>query len=319
MEKEDLPLISVIIAAYNAELYIEETLKSLYDQTYSNFEIIVVNDGSTDSTLQILEDQLDDRLKVFTINNSGQNSALNFGFTKCKGSFIKFMDADDIISDQMLQIQLDCLLCNPNYVAYGEWSRFFNNDLTTANFAKRHEYYRDMDSIDFLVSDNAGPMLQCGIFLLPYDIVRKAGLWHDKLLLSNDTEFFTRILLKAEGVKFTEGAKLYYRSGVSTSLTNQKQLKFFEATYLGFTLIEKHLLDVEDSKRTRLFLANLYQTRIYDMFPFYKDLARKHEEAIDRLGGSSLKYRSGKLFNLLSELIGWKLALRLKQMLNKLI
>lgn len=316
MQEQNVPLVSIIIAAYNAELFIHETLNSLYEQTYNNFEIIVINDGSKDSTLKILEDQKDKRLKVFTIDNSGQNAALNYGFSKCKGTFVKFMDADDLISSEMLEIQVNCLVKHPDCIAYGEWSRFFNNDISTANFEKRHDYYKDMDPIDFLVSDNAGPMLQCAIFLLPYQIVKQAGPWEEQLLLSNDTEFFTRVLIKSKGVKFTNGARLYYRSGINTSLTNQKQKKFFDATFIGFKLIEKNLLAVENSKRTRCFLANLYQTRVYDMFPQFKDLEKSYNREIKKLGGSNLKYKSGKLFNALRTAIGWKLSLRIKQLFS---
>ena len=85
-------LISIVIPVYNVEKYLEKCLQSVQNQTYNNFEVILVNDGSTDSSLSICEKFVnqDKRFSVFSKENGGMSSARNFGIKKAKGSFITF-------------------------------------------------------------------------------------------------------------------------------------------------------------------------------------------------------------------------------------
>jgi glycosyltransferase involved in cell wall biosynthesis len=88
--------ISVIIPAYNAEKTILTTIESVLDQTYSNFELIVINDGSTDNTLNLINKIKDNRLKLHSFENAGLPSARNKGIKLARGEFISFIDADNL-------------------------------------------------------------------------------------------------------------------------------------------------------------------------------------------------------------------------------
>lgn len=88
-------LVSIIMPVYNAQRYIEKSIQSVLEQTYKNIELVVVNDGSTDATLEIINKFNDSRLSVFTIKNSGPSAARNFGLENATGEFIQFVDADD--------------------------------------------------------------------------------------------------------------------------------------------------------------------------------------------------------------------------------
>jgi Glycosyl transferase family 2 len=92
------PLTSVVIPAYNAELFIERTLRSVLRQTYSNLEVIVVNDGSADKTRVIAESvaATDDRVRIISVPNGGVAKARNTGLTEATGEFVAFLDADDL-------------------------------------------------------------------------------------------------------------------------------------------------------------------------------------------------------------------------------
>lgn len=121
------PLISIVIPLYNKEKHIKKTVLSVLDQTFTNFEIIVINDGSTDNSLKTLMTIKDKRLCVFTTKNQGVSKARNFGISKAKGKFIAFLDADDVwlnyhLEDlKNLQEQFpDCgLYCKAYYKKYG--------------------------------------------------------------------------------------------------------------------------------------------------------------------------------------------------------
>lgn len=97
--------ISVVVPAYNCQDTIERCIKSIQNQTYKNLEIIVVNDGSTDNTEQVLNDiqRADNRIKVFNIDNGGVSHARNTGIDNATGNYITFVDADDYIDEEMYE------------------------------------------------------------------------------------------------------------------------------------------------------------------------------------------------------------------------
>ncbi len=100
-------LISVIVPAYNVENYIRRCLDSLVSQTYENLEIIVVNDGSTDRTGEIIEEYTErypDKVMLYTRENQGQAEARNFGISKASGDYIGFVDSDDFVSTKMYEL-----------------------------------------------------------------------------------------------------------------------------------------------------------------------------------------------------------------------
>jgi len=100
-----MPIVSVIIPTYNSANYIEETVQSVFAQIYTDYEVIVINDGSTDHTLDILE-KYKDRLTVLTKSNGGPASARNEGIRESNGQFIAFLDADDIWKPNKLELQV---------------------------------------------------------------------------------------------------------------------------------------------------------------------------------------------------------------------
>ncbi|WP_243349650.1 glycosyltransferase family 2 protein [Parabacteroides sp. FAFU027] len=305
------PLISVIIPAYNASKFIRMTVESVLNQSYADFELIVVNDGSTDDTLYVLESINDRRIRIYSQVNKGQDAAFNYGYSLSIGEYIKFMDADDVISKETLEIQLLALKKDNEKIAYGEWYRFFGSEPNQTDIKSPMSYWKDMDPMEFLIQDEDGPMLQCGIMLIPRHIIDKSGLWHEELILYNDTEFFTRIILNSKGIVFTKGAQLFYRSGLTTSLTSQNSRKYFESTFKATGLLATNMLHFEDSKKVRKVIANIYFRRLYDMYPLFPDLAEKHIERIDYYGGSNLMIKSGAVYNLLCVILGWRIAKRL--------
>lgn len=116
-------LISIVIPVYNVEKYLEKCLQSVQNQTYNHFEVILVNDGSTDSSLSICEKFVnqDKRFSVLSKENGGLSSARNFGIKKAKGSFITFVDSDDYIVKDYLSHLVDGIKSETSIVC----SKFF--------------------------------------------------------------------------------------------------------------------------------------------------------------------------------------------------
>lgn len=124
------PKVSVIIPCYNQGDYIGETLQSLQSQYYSNWECVVIDDGSTDNTVAVVDDfcQKDSRILLFSKSNGGSASARNFGLTKVSGDYIQFLDADDLLDELKFAKQVEVMECNQLDVSYTDYSFFVSQN-----------------------------------------------------------------------------------------------------------------------------------------------------------------------------------------------
>lgn len=113
--------ISVIIPAYNAAKYINKTIQSVLEQTYLDWELIIINDGSTDATLEQISQISDPRLKVFNFPNAGVAISRNRGMNQASGEYIAFLDADDLWTPDKLASQLSALKANPQAAVAYSW------------------------------------------------------------------------------------------------------------------------------------------------------------------------------------------------------
>ena len=105
---------SIIIPAYNAIKYLPETLDSVLKQTFRNFEVLIINDGSSDNIIEWAADIIDPRVKLISQDNQGVSAARNAGIKKSRGEYIAFIDADDLWEPTKLEKQLQCLKKNPS-------------------------------------------------------------------------------------------------------------------------------------------------------------------------------------------------------------
>jgi glycosyltransferase involved in cell wall biosynthesis len=121
-----LTLISVVVPVYNGELTIEKTVRSVLSQTFPDFELIVINDGSVDSTLDILTNIQDPRIKVFSYPNAGLSASRNRGIEHACGEFISFIDADDLWTPDKLEAQLNALQEYPEVTVAYSWTDFID-------------------------------------------------------------------------------------------------------------------------------------------------------------------------------------------------
>lgn len=121
-----MPKVSVIMSAYNVEDYVREAVNSILNQTFKDFELIVINDGSTDKTLKILQTYSDPRIKLFTQEHTGVYTAWNKGIMKANSEYIAIFDADDIAFPQKLQKQVNFLDNNPEIAIMGSFCRVIN-------------------------------------------------------------------------------------------------------------------------------------------------------------------------------------------------
>lgn len=146
-------MVSIIIAAYNAEKYIEECLDSIINQTYKNLQIIVVNDGSTDNTLSICQGYNDKRIEIITKENGGLSSARNEGLTHVRGDFIYFVDSDDVICSNTIEVMLDLISSCNSDIAVSGYEKFVTSYSNENNYNKKETIiYNSKDYLEEILS-----------------------------------------------------------------------------------------------------------------------------------------------------------------------
>ena len=310
---------SFCIPCYNAGKYIKETIDSVLKQDYLNIEIIIVDDGSTDDTRFVLKEIKDPRVKWFLQENMGAAAARNNAFRQSKGAYIKFMDADDLLNPTCIMVQLNKIIEHPNSVASAKWGRFYLPDKSDFKLSPE-KVWKDLPGIDWLVDsliDTGANMMQPGIFLMPRNVVEKAGPWNESLCLIDDFEYMVRIITNSEKVLFCEDAVLMYRSGLANSLSGRDSTINMRSALKSLQLGVAQILRTRNDSITRQACANTYKRWAYQFYPAHKKMYNELEHAIDSLGGSNTAMIAGRLFTILSKIIGWKNAKGLKIILTE--
>ena len=309
------PLVSVLVPAYNAERYLGEALDSVLTQTWPRLEVIVVDDGSKDATLEVARGYESESVKVVAQpENRGQTAALNRALEEASGDYIQYFDADDVLAPGKIEAQVRRLETEPpETIATSQWARFRNNDLGTAAFRRMHDWRDYEEPLEWLVDDWTGRgTMPPGAWLYPRSVVEQAGPWNEELTLNNDMEYFTRAVLAAERIAFCSEARIYYRSG-HESLSRRSDAKALTSLFDVIRLSTQYLLTRENSQRTRHAAACYWQVFLYLAYPDVPDLVRQAEERVERLGGGSRKASVSRPFRPIRDLIGWKPAVRLQR------
>lgn len=188
-----MPLVSVIIPAFNSARYILQTLDSVLAQTEQDFEVIIVDDGSTDNTCSLIE-HYDSRITMFRQHNQGIAGARNAGLSHASGKYIAFLDHDDIWHPDKLKAQLDCFRNHPDcgcvFSQFRRWDDrsppvFEDEELSATKLDPNFSgwiYHR-------LILDN----ILLGTALFRRDVVRSVGQFSKDLPPSDDWDFVIRV------------------------------------------------------------------------------------------------------------------------------
>lgn len=306
--------VSVLVACYNAEHWIQQSLASIINQTYADIEVIVVDDCSTDGSAAIVAMAKDSRIRLIRqSHNQGASAARNKAFAVSKGEFIIFVDADDFIAPTHIESLVNRLLDEPTCVALSKWARF-HRDPSEASFIDRPTE-QDLNGCDWLVMDWTGgqPMTQSGMILIPRRLIKQHGGWDERLTLIDDFEFFARIISKSGGVRYAPGARLHYRSGIAGSLSTQRSRAAVISQLTALTLGTQHLLAVRNDAKARAACAGLLQAFEYEHYPEHPDLREQARARVNELGGSKIEPEGPPGFHALRRFVGWRLARRVQR------
>ena len=258
--------VSVIIPVYNTEKYISICLNSVLNQTLKNIEIICINDGSTDDSLEILNEYAnnDNRIKVISKSNEGQGIARNVGIKEARGEYIAFVDSDDFIKEDMLEKlyfsckknNLDLAMCK--VASYDELSNKINDSLWYYSLG----IFDDFDKKVF--SHNDTFEFTCEISVTPYNklyknsLIQKYDIKFAENLIFEDEVFFYDVYLKAKRVSIVDEVLYYYRTNRMGSTVEKTHDKDYSDIVHIFKLIIQKFKETNNWENYKINVSNRF-------------------------------------------------------------
>jgi glycosyltransferase involved in cell wall biosynthesis len=207
MKSRGTGLVSIIIPCYNAERWVAEAIQSCLEQTYRPIELIVIDDGSTDNSLDVIK-SFGDAIQWETGPNRGGNHARNRGFELSRGEYIQFLDADDYLLPEKIETQVACLQSNEADVVYGDWRHLCHLPEGRAEF---EEVTVSGGHADMLQALLGGWWVASHAVLLRRQAVSRIGGWDESLKAAQDTDLMIRLALAESHFVYQPGCHSIYR------------------------------------------------------------------------------------------------------------
>jgi glycosyltransferase involved in cell wall biosynthesis len=315
--------VSIIIPCYNSLPFIKETLDSVFRQTYERIEVIIIDDGSTDGTLDFLKTLDKPGLVVKANTGKGACAARNYGFELSTGAYIQFLDADDLLSARKLEKQVKDLEQFPKRVSMCSTAHFYN-DPSNGTIVDRPFLYSTDQPHQFLLHLYGGNgkdynMVQTSAWLTPRVLIEKAGLWDDSLAKDQDGEFFCRVVVNSEGLIYQPEVLNYYRKHIGgQNIANQKQKIHLESQLAALKSKANELNSWSQTEAYKNAFALQYKILAINAYPEFKALSIYAMDNVKALGGSVyVPVLGGKLIELSKKIFGWKFAKSFKLFLHQ--
>lgn len=304
------PLVSILIPAYNAREWIADTIRSAIAQTWEPKEIIVVDDGSSDGTFEIAKQFESDSIRVVQQNNQGAAAARNHAFSLSQGDYIQWLDADDLLAPDKIARQMEArgpgcdsltLLSSPfgHFMYRPHRARFIPNAL-----------WCDLTPVEFLLRKlEQRIFMQTAVWLVSRELSESAGPWDTSMISDDDGEYFCRVLLASNGVRFVPGANVYYRSVGTMSLSYVgRSSRKLEALWRSRQLHMHYLRSLENSDRVRAACLKCLQNYLIDFYTTQPDIVAEMRKTALELGGHLDVPRLTWKYSWIRTLFGWQCA-----------
>ena len=309
------PVASILIPCRNAAHWLNATLESAVGQTGVPTEIIVVDDGSTDGSRELVQSWTSRGVRLLTQSALGASAARNHALAQSRAPWVQFLDADDLLGPDKIARQLFTLGAAPSgTVASASWGRFAHEappeSAVFADSAVERDY---SPATDFLVQQaETGSMMHPAAWLCPRSLLDQAGPWNDRLSLNDDGEYFTRVLCRSSGIRYVPGARTFYRSGRSGSLSRTRRQDALRSLHESVALSVTELLATTDSPRVRQAVAELWGRTRFELYPEATALSADAARQARRWGRPQTRLPCGPRLRWLVALGGWKLARHLQ-------
>ena len=272
--------ISIIIPIYNADKYLENCLDSILCQTYTNFELILINDGSQDMSFQICKryEKIDGRIKLYNQNNSGASSARNKGLSLAKGEYVIFIDSDDLLDKDMLEFLINNAKSEKADISIcGYRVRTLDNkEIKYYDSQQSKTLNREQTIIEFFLNDGFGIGLWNKLFKrkVLQDIV-----FSTDIIINEDKRFIFDAILNSEQNIFVDKCKYNYIKRDNSITASKFSQKNFDPLK-GNEYIRKKLEDIKFLDKENIIKANEIITliRLNRSLTFSKDKKKYKKE-----------------------------------------
>jgi glycosyltransferase involved in cell wall biosynthesis len=314
------PLVSILIPAYNAEQWIAETIQSAINQTWQNKEIIVVDDGSHDHTAEVARQFSSKGVVVMSTKNQGAAAARNHALQLSQGDYIQWLDADDLLSPDKIELQLEALGAggNKKVLLSSAWA-YFNYRTQRARFNPT-SLWHDQLPVEWLIHKMAeGPHMQTATWLTSRELSQAAGPWDIRQLSDDDGEYYCRVLLATESIRFVPEAKVFYRMTPTSRLSyvgNSDKKK--NALLASIKLYIGYLRSMEESERVRKACLKYLHAKSIHFCPERPDIIAELQGLAAELGGHLEPPRLRWKFAWMQPVFGLKFAKQAQMVLPQL-
>lgn len=275
-----MPEITILMPVRNGEKYIKESIDSILKQTFTDFELLIMDDDSTDRTVERIERYTDERIRLIRRKHNFIRN-LNEGLELALGAYIARMDADDIMHTERLRIQLKRMKKNPNITVCGTWAKIFSDKGNERNvFHFGHE----------IICEPVLELLKYNMLLHPSVMVKKEFLFNHHIKYQNypyveDYKLWFDIA-KAGGILFVEPQELMMLRRSDTQVTVTKK----EEMFLGSIRLRKeillYLLSIYDNKALNSLLSDLEYLE-KNKWMSYEDIFRFFVNLFNRMQSNS--------------------------------
>ena len=220
------PLISIIVPVYNVEKYLSKCLDSLLRQTISDCEIICVNDGSTDRSLDILQDYAmrDDRITIISQENAGLGAARNAGIRAARGTYLGFIDSDDFADCSLFEKAVNCAEKNKSDVVIFNAYLYFTDSCRKTVF-RDAEFYRLLEEEEYFTAVEHPKIINSiGVWDKIYrkDFILSNGIMNPESRIYEDVLFTVKALTMAKRISVISEPLIYYRKNTGTSIVDKE-------------------------------------------------------------------------------------------------
>jgi glycosyltransferase involved in cell wall biosynthesis len=301
------PLVSILIPAFNSEAWIADTIKSAIAQTWPRKEIIVIDDGSTDQTLAVARRFASKEIAVVTQKNQGAAAARNHALSLCQGDYIQWLDADDLLSPDKVAKQMEASEeCQNTRTLFSSGWGYFAYRTDWAEFSPT-SLWCDLSPAEWLLRKLRENLhMQTATWLTSRELTKAAGAWDVRLLGDDDGEYFCRVILASDGIRFVPGAKIFYRITPSTRLSHIGQSdKKKDAQLLSMQLHVKYIRSLEESERVRTACVTYLGNWMINFYPERPDIVQELERLAVSLGGRLEVPRLRWKYAWIKPLFGW--------------
>jgi glycosyltransferase involved in cell wall biosynthesis len=313
------PLVSILIPAFNAGEWISGTLSSAVAQTWPHKEIIVVDDGSSDQTVAVAKRFEAAGVRVVSQANQGAAAARNQAYALSQGDYVQWLDADDLLGPDKIARQLEALQAcpNPRTLLSSEWGQF----MYRAHRAKfvPSALWCDLSRTEWLLRKMGQNLhMQTATWLVSRELTEAAGPWDTRLLGDDDGEYFCRVLLASDGVRFVPGAKVFYRATGTSSLSYiGRSSRKLEAQWRSMQLHIRYLRSLNDSERVHAVCLRYLQNWSTPFYPGRLDLVEQMQQMAKELGGELKAPRLSWKYSWIEPIFGLDMATRVQVALRR--